>query len=95
MPGLERGQLTDLHLGPHRHPGCRQVTASLQIGVNGARGAAAFVDRPDNQALSAATVTRSEDTFDAGRELSVQRLPASERCYCPEVNQGGIRAGSS
>src|SRR6185437_10461011 len=57
----------------------RKFRTAHQITIALPRGAPAFVDGPDDQALPAPTVAGGEDTFDAGGESSVLRLDVGAR----------------
>ena len=48
-------------------PASRQICVTHQEAVTFARGAAAFVERPDDETLAAATIARGEDAFDVRR----------------------------
>src|SRR4051794_30831420 len=54
--------------------GSGQARPAPQEAVALARRAAAFVDRPDDQALATPQIARREDARHVGRELAVLRL---------------------
>ena len=57
----------------------RQIRVPHQVAIAFARGAAAFVDGPDDQALAAAAVAGGEDALDAGRVFLVLGLDVGAR----------------
>src|SRR5690606_10511889 len=74
-----RGLVSGASLRPSRLPRLRKLRPAHQVPIAFACGAAAFVDRPNDQALSAPTVAGGEYARDVRGELPVLRLDVAAR----------------